>query len=62
MAISDDVLLNVYAIETELDGTAKTLGKPHNNDLQSDFFALTSNSLDKLATGGDNGKVDIHTF
>lgn len=53
--------MNVYQIEN-VGGTNKALKNISKIDLDNELYAMASNSVDKLAVGGDLNKVDIHTI
>jgi len=58
--VADDSILNVYQIETS--GPLKSLKHLTKVDLNNEMYAMASNSVDKLVLGGDENKVDLHTF
>ena len=58
--MGEDSILNVYKIEKE--GVSKILKDELKVDLTNEFYALASNSVDKIAMGGEENKVDIHTI
>lgn len=49
--------MNAYTIENN-----SSLNNLKQVELASEFYALASNSVDKLALGGEENKVDIHTI
>ena len=60
VSVADDSIVNVYEIET--CGPLKNLKHLTKVDLTNEMYAMASNSVDKIAIGGDENKVDIHTF
>lgn len=49
--------MNIYDITD-----AHTLTSSSKIDLSHEFYSIASNSVDKLAIGGEQNKVDIHTI
>lgn len=41
---------------------AKTANLLHKIDLDQEYYAIASNNIDKIALGGDNKQVNIHTL
>jgi len=61
ISVAEDSIINVYQIEN-VGGTNKALKNISKIDLQNEMYAMASNSVDKVALGGEQNKVDIHTF
>ena len=51
--------MNVYQIENSSNNT-KELKSLLKVDLTEELHAVASNSVDRIAVGGENNKVDIH--
>ncbi len=50
--------MNIYQIENS--GQTKKLKNVDKIDLPSEIYAIASNSIDRVAIGGESNKVDIH--
>ena len=50
--------MNVYTI----DSTTKSVVNTSKVDLDNECYQIVSNSVDKVAIGGELNKVDIHTL
>jgi translation elongation factor P/translation initiation factor 5A len=57
ISVGEDSILNVYQIES--GGSLKNVSKI---DLANETYAIASNSVDKIAMGGEGNKVDIYTI
>jgi hypothetical protein len=53
MTIADDAMMKVY--------DPNTMAMIQNFDLPKEYYAIASNSVDKIAIGGENQQVDIIT-
>lgn len=54
----------MFRIKTEGAGTKQTkaLELETKKDLDNEFYAIASNSIDKIAMGGEEKKVDTHVL
>jgi hypothetical protein len=58
LSVGEDSMLNIYQIEA----STKVLKNIHKIDLPNEIYAMASNSVDKLALGGEENKIDIYTI
>lgn len=56
--MGEDSIMNIYQIENS--GQTKKLKNVDKIDLPSEIYAIASNSIDRVAIGGESNKVDIH--
>jgi hypothetical protein len=56
ISVAEDLTMNISTIENS------SLVNQTKLDLNSEFIAVASNSIDKIAIGGEENKVDIHTI
>lgn len=54
ITIAEDTIMNIYE--------AKSSKFLHKIDLENEHYAIASNNIDKIAIGGDNKQIDIHTI
>lgn len=54
--------MNVYSIQQSQKGEGKTLQQQTKIDLDHELYAIASNSIDTLALGGEENKVDTYNI
>jgi hypothetical protein len=64
ISIAEDSNMFVYSIEASGDKSAKQhkLNPVQRIELDSELYQIVSNSVDRIALGGEPKKVDVHSI